>query len=63
MSALIHDHAMAAATAVLAIFAPLLREEEQREAFGMVYTAIKAAFEHYETAADRRERRLRPSKN
>jgi hypothetical protein len=60
---LLHDHAFALATAILDMVAPCLREEEKREAFEMFYTAAKAAFESYETCADRMERRVRPSKN
>ncbi len=54
---------MALAKAILDIVAPCLREEEQKEAFGMFYEACKAALMHYEERADRMLHRLRPMNN
>lgn len=42
MTRLDHDCAMATAKAVLDMVGHLLREEEQKEFFGMVVTAIEA---------------------
>jgi hypothetical protein len=58
-----HDHAFATAAAVLALFAPLLREEEHRDAFREIYTRVKAGIERYETQADRTHRQLEPGAN
>lgn len=55
---LIHDHAVAIAAAVTDVFN--LREEERKEAFDMIYERVKLGLEHYESKADRRDRRLRP---
>jgi hypothetical protein len=63
MGALLHDHAMAIAAAILDVFSPLLREEEKRTAFDEVYERVKAGLIHYEMHADRREQRLRPMPN
>ncbi len=62
-ASLIHDHAMALATAILEIVSPCLREEERKDAFGMFYDASKAALTHYEEKSDRMQRRVKPSNN
>jgi hypothetical protein len=58
-----HDTAWACALAILDVFAPLLREEEKRDAFGEIYRRVLAAIEAYDTLFDRRLRRLKPGKN
>jgi hypothetical protein len=59
-----HDAAWAGAAAVVEIFAPLLRAEEQNEAFGQVYTALRAMLEAYQLQSQREAARLcRPSRN
>jgi hypothetical protein len=60
---LIHDVAWVATQHVLEIFAPLLREEEQREAFAEIYQRVRAGLECYETRVERMARRLSPGKN
>jgi hypothetical protein len=55
---LVSDTAMELAGTVLAIIAPCLREEEQREAFAEIYEACKKALVRYETKADRANKRL-----
>jgi hypothetical protein len=60
---LIHDVAFMATQHILEIFAPLLREEEQREAFAAVFDGVKAGLECYEIRAKRMARRLSPGKN
>jgi hypothetical protein len=60
---LMTDHAMAGAKAIVEIFRPCLRDEEVKEAFGMVYEALKATLISYEEKADRMCRRVKPSKN
>jgi hypothetical protein len=58
-----HDHVFALAKVILEMLTNCIREEEQRDAFEEIYTAVKASFEHYEMMADRRMRRIRPSNN
>ncbi len=58
-----HDVAWAVAHHVLEVFAPLLREEEQREAFAEVYQRVKAGIECYECRIERAAQRLRPGRN
>lgn len=57
-ASLIHDEAMKIAASILAVFN--LRDDERREAFDAVYDRVKAGLTHYETCADRRDKRLRP---
>ena len=60
---LIHDVSWATSLHILQVFAPLLREEEQRDAFSEVYARVKAGIESYEAMKQREETRLRPSRN
>jgi hypothetical protein len=60
---LISDHAMALAKVIHEMVAPCLREEEQREAFRMIYEAAKATLLSYEKKADRMVRQVKPSAN
>jgi hypothetical protein len=60
---LIHDVAWETSRHVVELFASLLREKEQREAFAEVYERVKAALEIYQIKADRMAARLRPGKN
>jgi hypothetical protein len=57
---LVTDTAMELARAVLAIIAPCLREEEQREAFAEIYEAVKSALLKYEERAGRAHKRVNP---
>ena len=47
MKSLQHDHAWAIAVSITEVFAPLLRDEEKRDAFVEVYERIKAGIEHF----------------
>jgi hypothetical protein len=58
-----HDTAWATAVSILEVFEPLLREEEQQEAFAEVYQRVKAGLECFEIEADRMQRRMVPGKN
>jgi len=58
-----HDHAWAGAKSVLAVFAPLLREEEEPEAFAEVYARLRALLECYDIQTDRMLRRMKPGRN
>ena len=59
-----HDHAWAAAAAVLDLVKHLMREECHREAHDAFYQAINACLEHYEIQMQREARRLaKPSRN
>ena len=44
-----HDAAWAGAKSVLDVFLPLLRPEEERDAFAEVYVRLKAMLEAYDT--------------
>lgn len=63
MGALQHDTAAAIAASVVDVFAPLLREEEKKEAFQEVYLRVKAGLAEYERKADRIAKRLKPLEN
>lgn len=58
-----HDVAWATAASALEVFAPLLREEEKREAFEQLYERIKAGIAYYQMKHDRMLSRIKPSKN
>lgn len=58
-----HDTAWVLSHSILEIFAPCLREEEQREAFAEVYVRIKAGLEALCIQEERQAQRLSPSKN
>ncbi len=60
---LTHDVAWTTATHILDVFAPCLREEEQRDAFAEIYVRVKAGLECFEIQAERMQRRLKPSSN
>ncbi|MCE9565752.1 MAG: hypothetical protein K8U57_27320 [Planctomycetes bacterium] len=60
---LISDHAMALAKVILEMIAPCLREEEQKDAFKMIYEACAATLNSFEEKADRMHRRVKPSNN
>jgi hypothetical protein len=60
---LIHDVAWATSQHILEVFAPLLREEEQRDAFVEIYARVKAGMECLAIQADRMQRRIKPSNN
>lgn len=49
---------MQLAGAIVALVAPCLREEEQRELFGMVYDALMIGLRRYEERATLRFQRL-----
>ena len=58
MTRLDHDCAMATAQAVLDMVGHLLREEEQREFFGMVFTAVEACLITRDERLKRERKRL-----
>ncbi len=58
-----HDVAWTLARNILDIFAPLLREDEQHDAFVEVYLHTKTWLETYETRADRMFLMMHPGKN
>jgi hypothetical protein len=60
---LINQAAMAAAIDVVKVFAPLLREEEQRNALEEVVARVRAGIEWYCLETDRIRQRLRPMRN
>ena len=60
---LTHDVAWITSQHIVEVFAPLLREEEQREAFAEVYARVKAGIECFEIQSERMQQRLKPSKN
>jgi hypothetical protein len=57
---LIDDVARATAVTIVEVFAPCLREEEQREAFVEVYTRVKAGLERYQLREARLCQRVKP---
>ncbi len=60
-----HDAAYVLSLHILQVFAPLLRDEEKRDAFDEVYEASKAAFEAFDIQSERERMRrcARVSKN
>jgi hypothetical protein len=58
-----HDVAWTAALEILAVFLPLLREEERRDAFGEIYDRVKAALHAYDRENKSLLHRLRPMSN
>lgn len=60
---LIHDVAWAVTLHIVEFVAPLLSEEEQREAFAQIYERVKAGLECYDIQLERMKKRIRPSKN
>jgi hypothetical protein len=64
MTRLDHDCVMAAAQAVLDMVAHLLRPEEQKEFFGMVFSALEAMLIKRDELLKRERQRLcKPSDN
>lgn len=63
MLSLQSDMAHEAAKEVVAMVAPLLRDEEQRELFIILYPSLMDMLRTYEVRADRRMRRLYPGKD
>jgi hypothetical protein len=63
MSRLTHDIAWSTALSILNVFAPLLREKEQKEAFGEIYNRVITGIESLETQWQRMQQRLKPSRN
>lgn len=62
-SRLIHDSAWAGSIHVIEIFKNLLRPEEQKDAFGEVYEALRALLETHQLMLERERQRLGPSRN
>jgi hypothetical protein len=60
---LCHDVSWQVTTSVIEMFAPLLPETEQAEAFAQVYARVKAGIEVMEIQAARMASRMRPSRN
>jgi hypothetical protein len=59
---LIHDASHLAAMKILHIFAPLLRDEELRDAYQEVMPIIREAITRYEESLRQEKERLRPTK-
>jgi hypothetical protein len=55
-----HDVIRETAIKIVGIFAPLLREEEQRDAFIEVYERVKEGFELLEIREQRLKARMKP---
>jgi hypothetical protein len=60
---LVHDVCWATAQHIVEVFAPLLREEERKDAFLEVYERVKAGLEAYCLQDDRMQHRLKPHRN
>jgi hypothetical protein len=60
---LIHDSSRKLTAAILDVFAPLIRDEEKREASAIIYEACRIAFTSYELASARLNKRLSPGTN
>jgi hypothetical protein len=58
-----HDVAWEGAKDIVDVFAPLLREEERRDAFTEVYTRIRALLAAYDRQAEWLLHRMNPSGN
>ena len=58
-----HDVTWATSQHILRIFAPLLREEEQTDAFAEVYAQVKAGIESFEVMKLREQTRLKRGLN
>jgi hypothetical protein len=58
---LIHDASHRAAVKILHVFAPLLREEEIRDAYEEVMPIISEAICHYDQSLREEKARLRPT--
>ncbi len=58
---LIHDEAHKAAVQILGIFAPLLREEEQRDAYKEVMPVVIEALRRFAGSLAREQARLTPT--
>ena len=63
MKSLQHDVAMGAMQAIIEPLEEYIPSERRLTVKYLLYYSIKAAVEQYELMAERRERRLRPSKN
>jgi hypothetical protein len=60
---LVHDSAHWATLEVLHVFAPLLREEEQLDAYREVMPILSAALVRFQEAVAREQARLSPTSN
>jgi hypothetical protein len=60
---LCHDVAFATAMHILDVFAPLLRDEEKRDAFNEIFERVKAGLEAYDHEVKSLLHRLRPLTN
>jgi len=58
-----HDVAWTTALHIVEVFASLLREEDQRDAFAAVYAHVKVGIECFEIQQRRLEQRMRPGRN
>lgn len=58
-----HDCAFACARVLLDTVSPCLRPEEQNEAFGIFYEAVKACLQRYDESRQAEAARLKPSAN
>jgi hypothetical protein len=60
---LIHDQAHRAAVQILSIFAPLLREDEQRDAYQEVMPVVEETLCRFAESLAREQARLTPTSN
>jgi hypothetical protein len=58
-----HDVCWATAQRIVELFAPLLREEERKDAFLEVYEQVKAGLDAYCLQIDHMTKRLKPHRN
>ena len=58
-----HDAAVAMTKAIVEIFQPLLRPEEEGDAIEEVYAAVRAGLTAYEAARAHIQHRLKPMNN
>jgi hypothetical protein len=58
-----HDASWDAALYVVALFSPVLKEEDKNVKFASVYKRLREAFDLYEIACGQLQKRLHPIKN
>ncbi len=59
----IHDISTAAGVSILEVFKYMLREEEERDAFGEIYVRVVAALQAYQIKSKCAAERMQPSRN
>jgi hypothetical protein len=58
-----HDAAWATSIQIVEIFAPLLRDEEKRDAFEEVFARVKDGLDAFEIKQQRLQQRMKPEGN